>query len=197
LRRTLAGVTVRSLSWRSAARAGALVALLAFALAGCGDSSTPGESTPDGGQARTDPDAGSGVDAGSEVHAATPTIIRFEVKQVCPPPGVTVGPGITVAEFLDVADDQGTHPWLYFLGLCDPKDGPGLLEFTSRPFEPGNYSFPGDLIPGLNVSTTDTATCFAFSRPIVARTFEVMPDGGQVLSDERTTYIEPLATACP
>src|SRR5215472_1166475 len=65
-------------------RASVLLAVLAAALGLVGCDNTPEDQNglPDSG---TDAGVDAGVDGGMELHASTPTIVRFEVKQVCIP----------------------------------------------------------------------------------------------------------------
>jgi len=175
-------------------RASVLLAVLAAALGLVGCDNTPEDQTglPDSG---TDAGVDAGVDGGMELHASTPTIVRFEVKQVCIP-GNQPADGISVSVFLDVLDDQGKDSWNYHVvEYRNPDGGPGLLEFTSATLPPGNYSYPADL-PG-HPTVTDTSPSFSFDLPFLAETYVLPSGGGQVFSGSKTAFIQPVDGGCP
>jgi len=164
----------------------------ALSLSGCDgmpeDQSGPPDSGPD---ASVD----AGVDAGVALHASTPTIVRFEVKQVCVP-GNQPQDGISVSVFLDVLDDRGTDAWGYrLIEYRNPDGGPGLLELTSPSLPPGNYSYPADL-PG-HPTVVDTSPSFSFDLPFLAETYVLPSGGGQVFSGSKAAFIEPVDGGCP
>jgi hypothetical protein len=139
------------------------------------------------------PDSGS--DGGVALHASTPTITRFQVKQVCVP-GNQPQDGISVSVSFDVLDDLGTDAWRYHLvEYRNPDGGPGLIDVTSPSLPPGNYSYPTDL-PG-HPAVADTSPSFSFDLPFLVETDVLPPDGGQVFSSSRTAFIEPIDGGCP
>ena len=163
----------------------------AMSIVGC-DNTPEGQSgLPDSG-----PDASvdGGVDAGVELHASTPTIIRFQVKQVCIP-GNQPEDGISVSVLLDVLDDQGTDPWIFrLIEYRNPDGGPGLIEQTSPTLPPGNFTYPADL-PG-HPTITETSPAFSFDLPFLAQTYVLPSGGGEVFSGSKTAFIEPIDGGC-
>ena len=177
-----------------AVRRSLLLAVLVSSLGVFGCDNTPEDQTglPDSG---TDAGVDAGVDAGAGLHASTPTIVRFEVKQVCVP-GNQPEDGISVSVFLDVLDDHGTDAWQYqVVEYRNTDGGPGLLEFTSPTLPPGSYSYPADL-PG-HPTITDTSPSFSFDLPFLAQTYVLPSGGGQVFSGSKTAFIEPVDGGCP
>jgi hypothetical protein len=173
------------------------VVLTALA-AGCdGTPDAPTGNTDSGAGPAVDAGIDAGIDAGPALHASTPTIVRFEVKQVCVQ-GSRPEDGLSVSTFLEVIDDQGSSPWQYRITeYRNPDGGPGLVEMTSPSFPPGNYSFPRDLVPGLPISTTSTSPSFSFDLPFLAETYVLPPDGGQIFSGSKAAFIEPPDGGCP
>jgi hypothetical protein len=168
----------------------------ALGLWGCDNTPEGQAGLPDSGSNTTvDSGVDGGVDAGAELHASTPTIIRFQVKQVCVP-GNQPEDGISVSMFMDVLDDQGTDTWIYrFIEYRNPDGGPGLLEATSPSLPPGNFSYPADL--PVHVTITDTSPSFSFDLPFLAETYVLPGDGGQVFSGSKSAFIEPVDGGCP
>lgn len=167
----------------------------ALSVAGCdngSEESGPPDSGPD---ASTDAGFDAGVDSGVPLHASTPTIIRFQVKQVCVP-GHQPEDGLSVSILLDVLDDLGTDAWNFHLvEYRNPDGGPGLIEQTSPTLPPGSFSYPADL-PG-HPTITSSSPSFSFELPFLAETYVLPADGGQVFSGSKTAFIEPLETGCP
>lgn len=172
-----------------------LLAALVSGLSLSGCDSTPEDQLDSGPDASTDAGVDAGVDGGSELHASTPTIVRFEVTQVCVP-GNQPQDGISVSILLDVLDDRGTDAWNFHLvEYRNPDGGPGLIEETSPTLPPGSFSYPVDL-PG-HPTITSTSPAFSFDLPFLAETYVLPPDGGQVFSGSKTAFIAPVAGGCP
>jgi len=172
-----------------------LLAALVSGLSLPGCDSTPEDRQDSGPDASVDAGLDAGVDGGAELHASTPTIVHFEVTQVCVP-GNQPEDGISVSILLDVLDDQGTDAWdFHFIEYRNPDGGPGLLEYTSPTLPPGNYSYPADL-PG-HPTITDTSPSFSFDLPFLAETHVLPGGGGEVFSGSKTAFIEPVDGGCP
>jgi hypothetical protein len=167
-----------------------VIALVALAFVACDN--TPGM-TSNGTDSEPQTSTDAGVDGGVGLHTSTPTIIRYSVKQVCVP-GSAPEDGISVTEFFDVIDDQGTSPWHYRLvKYRNPDGGPGLIEETSPSIPAGNYSYPADS----PVNEVSTSPQFSFDLPFLLETYVDPAGGAPVFSGSKTAFIEPVDGGCP